>query len=212
MSLLITCPVPSTLTTVPVPTCIQDFGQVTKAVFQRRYSSGTTENLFTIASANPNVVASWDTFFDATDATATEITPYLNNSAIEGADAVTFGGGDATAFGISRVIAQNPSSFTAEIHATRQDVISALKTYQGEILAVYLINEHGQIAGKGNSVTSPTTFQGFPIVPGTFFVSDLKGGKRESPDMNVIQFQFYPNWSDLFYVVVPSDFNGNDLS
>lgn len=212
MSLLVTCPVPTAITTIPVPSCLRDFGQVTKLVLQRRYSSGTTQNSFTIASANPNVVASWDTFFDAADGTRATITPYIENSLLEGADPVTYGGGDATAFGIEKIIAQNPSTFTGEIHAQRQDVIEALKAYQGETLAVYLINEFGHIGGIADDLASPTTFKGIPVAPQTFFVGDLNGGRRESPDMNMIRFQFYPNWSDYFHVVVPSDFNGNELS
>lgn len=212
MGLLVTCPPATAVTTIPVPSCLRDFGQITKVVFQRKYSTGTTQNFFTIGTANPNAVASWDTYFDAADGTKATITPYLENTTIEGADAVTYGGGDATAFGIEKVIAQNPTTFSAEIHAQRQDVIEALKDYQGETLSVYLINEFGHIGGIADSLSSATTFKGIPIAPQTFFVGDLNGGKRETPDMNMIRWQFFPNWSDFFHVVVPSDFNGNELS
>lgn len=212
MALLVTCPAPSEIPDIPIPACIEDFGQITKLLFQRRYSSGTTQNSFTIAATNPNVIATWTTVLTATDGTKVQATPQVNNSNLEGAEPVTFGGGDATAFGISRIVAQDPSTFTCEFHQQRQDVIEALKLYQGEILSVYFVNEFGYIAGVTDSISSPTTFKGFPIAPGTFFVSDKNGGKRESPDMNMLQFQMYPNWSDKFYAVAPTDFNGNDLA
>lgn len=211
MALLTICPPATEIEDIPVPTCIEDFGQITKLIFQRRYSTGSTENIFTIALTNPNVLATWTTPLTAADGTKAQASPLIENSALEGADAVTYGGGDATAFGISKNIAQNPSNFSGEIHARRQDVIAALKLYQGEILSVFLVNEFGQIAGATDVISTPTTFKGFPIAPQTFFVSDKNGGKRETPDMNMIKFQFYPNWSDKFYVVNPTDFNGNDL-
>lgn len=212
MALLTVCPVPSEITDIPVPTCIEDFGQITKLLLQRRYSTGTTENSLTIGTNNPNVLATWTTLLTAADGTKVQGSPQIDNSDLSGAEAVTYGGGDATAFGVSKVIAQNPASFTGEIHQVRQDVIDALKDYQSEILSVYLVNEFGQIAGVTDDITTPTTFKGFPIAKGTFFVSDKNGGKRESPDMNMIQNQFLPNWSDKFYVVNPTDFNGNDLA
>lgn len=212
MALLTICPPPSEITDIPVPNCIEDFGAITKLLFQRRYSTGATENLFTIAATNPNVIATWTTVLTATDGTKVQASPQVNNSNLEGAEPVTYGGGDAAAFGLTRIVAQDPSSFTCEFHQQRQDVIEALKNYQSEILSVYFVNEFGRIAGVTDDITTPTTFKGFPIAPGTFFVSDKNGGKRESPDMNMLQFQLYPNWSDKFYVVVPTDYNGNDLA
>lgn len=212
MALLTVCPVPTAITTPPVPTCIRDFGQITKLVFQRTYSSGTTVNSFTISSADPAEVASWDTFFDASDGTKAIISPYIENSLLEGADPDEYGGGDATAFGIAKIVSLNPTSFSGEFHQQRQDVAEALKTLQSEVLSVYLVNEYGQLGGIADSLSSPTTFKGIPIHPGTFYVSDLVGGRRSTPDMNMIRFKFRPNWSDKFHVVVPSDFNGNELS
>ncbi len=212
MALLTLCPVPTALTTPPVPTCIRDFGQITKAILQRTYSTGTTYNAFTISSADPDTAASWDTFFDASDGTKAVITPFLENSLIENGEPEEYGGGDATAFGVPKIVALNPSNFSAEIHQIRQDVIAALKAYQGEILSVYLVNEHGHIGGIADSLTSPATFRGIPIHPGTFYTGDLNTGRRNTPDMNMIRWKFRPNWSDYFHVVVPDGFNGNDLS
>lgn len=212
MALLVTCPVPTALATPPVPTCIRDFGQITKLVFQRTYSTGTTFNSFTIASANPNVVASWDTFFDASDGTKAIGSPQIENSLLEGSDPDEYGGGDATAYGIAKIVALNPTGFSAEYHQQRQDVTVALKALQSEILSVYLVNEYGHIGGIADDLATATTFKGIAIHPGTFYVSDLYGGKRSTPDMNMIRFKFRPNWSDYFHVIVPTDFNGNNLS
>lgn len=129
MSLLLTCPVPSELTDIPVPTCFEDFGQISKALLQRLYSGGTTLNKFTIASANPNAKASWDPLIAASDNTKVTICPQINNSDLQPGDEVTFGGGDATVGGAEKIVAVNPSTFTGELHRQRQDVIEALKTY-----------------------------------------------------------------------------------
>lgn len=212
MALLVTCPPASEITDIPVPGCLRDFGQITKAILQRRYSSGTTQNSMTISSTNPNVLATWTALLGASDGTKVQTTPQLDNSNLVSGEPEVYGGGDATAFGLQKITAKNPSSFTAELHAQRQDVVDALDDYTGEIASVYFINEFGHIAGLADSLTSPTTFKGFPIAPLTFFISDLEGGKRNSPDMNKIQWQFFPGWSKFFHVVVPTDFNGNDLA
>ena len=214
MGLLTTCPVPSEITDIAVPTCFADFGQITKLILQRKFSSGTTLNSIVIATTNPNVLATWTTLLGASDGTKVQATPQINNSDLVSGDPEEFGGGDATVGGATKIMAQNPASFTGEIHqyATRQDIIAALKTYQGENAGVYLVNEHGQIGCLGDTVVSPTTVYPIPFLQGTFFVSDLQGGKRNSPDMNMIRFQLAPNWSDRFYIVNPTDFNGNDLA
>ena len=212
MSLQITCPPGTAITSIPVPGCLQDFGQITRLILQRTYSTGTTLNSFTIGSANPNLSASWDTFFDAADGTKATITPQIENSDVASPEAVKYGGGDATAFGIQKNIAKTPSTFTGELHAVRADVAEAIEDYEGEIASVYFVNEHGYIAGLADSVSSATTFRGFPIALQTFFISELNTGKRETPDMYKLTFQLYPGWSRKFYVVVPSDFNGNELS
>lgn len=154
MSLLLTCPVPSELTDIPVPTCFEDFGQISKALLQRLYSSGTTLNKFTIATANPNAKASWDPLIAASDNTKVTICPQINNSDLQPGDEVTFGGGDATVGGAEKIVAVNPSTFTGELHRQRQDVIEALKTYMGEIIGVNLVSEYGFAGGLVDDIVA----------------------------------------------------------
>lgn len=171
-------------------------------------------NQFTIATTNPNVLATWTTVLAASDGTKVQATPFLQNSDLVAGDPETAGGGDARVGGATIIAAQNPATYSGQIEemATRQDVIAALKTYQGEVAAVYLVNEHGQIGGLVDDITTPTIFKPIPILQKTFYVGDLEGGKRTTSDMNKVTWQFAPNWSDKFYVVNPTDFNGNDLA
>ena len=212
MALIVTCPPALEIETIPIPACLRDFGQITKLVFQRRYSSGTTENIITTASTDPAVLATWTTLLTASDGTKVQPSPQVDNSALESGDPTTYGGGDATAFGLNKVMAKNPSSFSGEFHSQRQDVIEAIEKYEGEILSVWLVNEFGHIGGIADDLATPLTNKGIPIAPQTFVIKDMEGGKRDSPAMNKISWQFYPGWSKFFNVIVPTDFNGNDLA
>lgn len=199
-----TCPAAASIGSVPNLTCAQDFGQIQKIIFQRVFSSGATKNKLTFADSK--LLASWTALFSAADGTKTVITPYVEAPTPEGGDAITFGGGNDTIGGITKVIGRNPVSMTFAARQYPQDIISALKTLQCEpALGVYLVNGDGQIMGLVDSASSPTEF--YPIPISSLFVGDLMPNGLDNPDANSIRFSFFPNWSDKAYVVTPTDFN-----
>lgn len=207
MSLLCSCPVASEINDIPAPGCFEDFGQITGFILQRRYSSGTTENSFTIATANPNVLASWSALLSATDGTKVQKSPLLHGATLEPGEFRESGSGNDVAFGIPLFKGRAHASLTGMFKRERQDVILALKDYECETLSVYLVNESGWIAGVADDVTSATTFKGFPL--SSFRVSDKASGGYDDVDFNNVAMNFYPNWSDYFYIVKPTNFNAN---
>lgn len=207
MGLLCTCPAASEIQDIYLDSCPETVGQIQKVIFQRLYSTGTTKNSFTIATANPNLQASWTTLFAASDGTKPQITPYIQNPTTTAGGPRTFGGGNATLGGSEIIVGVEPTTFEAEFHYVTQRTIDDLKELMCEVLAVYFIDEHGQIIGITDDKSSPTLFYPVPIVKNTLFVGDKSFGGLENPDVNALRFQMAPNWSDKLHIVTPSDFD-----
>lgn len=205
MGLLCSCPVGSALTALTVSSCPVDVGQIQKLLFQRQYSTGTTLNKFTIAAADPAVQASWTAVTGAADGTKVVASPLIGNPETEAGEAITFGGGNATVGGTEIIVGRNPTTFSAVFYRTSPLTIAQLKNYMCEDLAVYLVDEYGRIIGLADDLSSPTEF--YPIPLESFFIGDRDLGGFEEPDTNVISWSFLPNWSDLLYIVTPTDFN-----
>ena len=201
------CPAGAALPAVPNASCPQDFGQVQKIIFQRIFKTAGTKNSFT-QSASIKQLSSWTALFSASDGTKCVITPYVEAPTADGGDAITFGGGNDTVGGTTKVIGRNPVNMSFVMRQMTQDVIKALKGLQCEDeLGVYLVNGDGQIlaiSSKDNEYT--------PIPIRSLFVSDLKLMGLDNPDENALSFSFLPNWSDDAKVVTP-EFNPlTDLS
>lgn len=201
------CPAGAALPQIPNASCPQDWGQTQKIIFQRIFKTAGTKNSFT-QSASIKELASWTALFSASDGTKCVITPYVEAPTADGGDAITFGGGNDTVGGTTKVIGRNPVNMSFVMRQMTQDVIKALKGLQCEDeLGVYLVNGDGQIlaiSSKDNEYT--------PIPIRSLFVSDLKLMGLDNPDENALSFSFLPNWSDDAKVVTP-EFNPlTDLS
>ena len=201
------CPAGAALPAVPNASCPQDFGQVQKIIFQRIFKTAGTKNSFT-QSASIKTLSSWTPLFAANDGTKCVITPYVEAPTADGGDAITFGGGNDTVGGTTKVIGRNPVNMSFVMRQMTQDVIKALKGLQCEDeLGVYLVNGDGQILALSPSENTYT-----PIPIRSLFISDLKLMGLDNPDENALSFSFLPNWSDDAKVVTP-DFNPlTDLS
>ena len=201
------CPAGAALPAVPNASCPQNWGQTQKIIFQRIFKTAGTKNSFT-QSASIKQLSSWTTLFTAADGTKCVITPYVEAPRSDGGDAITFGGGNDTVGGTTKVIGRNPVNMSFVMRQMTQDVIKALKGLQCEDeLGVYLVNGDGQIlalSSKDNEYT--------PIPIRSLFISDLKLMGLDNPDENALSFSFLPNWSDDAKVVTP-EFNPlTDLS
>ena len=201
------CPAGAALPSVPNASCPQDFGQVQKIIFQRIFKTAGTKNSFT-QTASIKQLSSWTALFSASDGTKCVITPYVEAPTSDGGDAITFGGGNDTVGGTTKVIGRNPVNMSFVMRQMTQDVIKALKGLQCEDeLGVYLINGDGQILAVSSADNEYT-----PIPIRSLFISDLKLMGLDNPDENALSFSFLPNWSDDVKVVVP-EFNPlTDLS
>ena len=201
------CPAGAALPAVPNASCPQDFGQVQKIIFQRIFKTAGTKNSFT-QTASIKELSSWTALFSASDGTKCVITPYVEAPTSDGGDAITFGGGNETVGGTTKVIGRNPVNMSFVMRQMTQDVIKALKGLQCEDeLGVYLVNGDGQILALSSADNEYT-----PIPIRSLFISDLKLMGLDNPDENALSFSFLPNWSDDVKVVVP-EFNPlTDLS
>lgn len=197
-----TCPAATSFNDVPNATCPQDFGQIQKLIFQRVYSSGATKNSMTLVNAK--LKATWTALFSATAGTKMVITPYVEAPTADGGDPVTFGGGNDTVGGVTRIVGRNPIGMSFALRQYAQKIVKALKSLQCEVaLGVYFVNNDGAVLG----ISDGTNFYPIPIVEGTFFVSDLKLNGLDTPDNNDMQFSLAPNWSDNATIIVGTDFN-----
>ena len=201
------CPAGAALPAVPNASCPQDFGQVQKIIFQRIFKTAGTKNSFT-QTAGIKQLSSWTALFSASDGTKCVITPYVEAPTSDGGDAITFGGGNDTVGGTTKVIGRNPVNMSFVMRQMTQDVIKALKGLQCEDeLGVYLVNGDGQILALSSADNTYT-----PIPIRSLFISDLKLMGLDNPDENSLSFSFLPNWSDDVKVVAP-EFNPlTDLS
>lgn len=201
------CPAGAALPQIPNASCPQDWGQTQKIIFQRIFKTAGTKNSFT-QSASIKQLSSWTALFSASDGTKCVITPYVEAPTSDGGDAITFGGGNDTVGGTTKVIGRNPVNMSFVMRQMTQDVIKALKGLQCEDeLGVYLVNGDGQILALSSADNEYT-----PIPIRSLFVSDLKLMGLDNPDENALSFSFLPNWSDDAKVVTP-DFNPlTDLS
>ena len=195
------CPAGAALPAVPNASCPQDFGQVQKIIFQRIFKTAGTKNSFT-QTASIKQLSSWTALFSASDGTKCVITPYVEAPTSDGGDAITFGGGNDTVGGTTKVIGRNPVNMSFVMRQMTQDVIKALKGLQCEDeLGVYLVNGDGQILALSSADNEYT-----PIPIRSLFISDLKLMGLDNPDENALSFSFLPNWSDDAKVVTP-EFN-----
>ena len=204
---LCSCPAGAALPQIPNASCPQDWGQTQKIIFQRIFKTAGTKNSFT-QTASIKQLSSWTALFSASDGTKCVITPYVEAPTSDGGDAITFGGGNDTVGGTTKVIGRNPVNMSFVMRQMTQDVIKALKGLQCEDeLGVYLVNGDGQILAVSTKDNEYT-----PIPIRSLFVSDLKLMGLDNPDENALSFSFLPNWSDDVKVVAP-EFNPlTDLS
>lgn len=201
MGLKCGCPAGAHLADLSIPDCKESMGQVQKVIFQRLYKSDGAKNTI----ADPTLKASWTALLSASDGTKCIISPYIQGPTTEPGAARTWGGGNDSLGGISIVIGAEPTTFSGNIYQESQSVIKVLKSYMCENIGVYLIDENGHIGCIADDPADPKAY--FPIPINAFFVGDKNLGGYEAPDGNAISWSFFPNWSDNFVIVTPTDFN-----
>lgn len=205
MSILCNCPAGAALPGIFLSDCPESFGQIQKVIFQRINKTGSTKNEFVIATASPLVKASWTPLLAAADGTKVVQSPYIQAPTTEPGKAKTFGGGNETLGGVEIIVGRDATAFTGNILRAPQKTIADLKKFQCENVGVYLVDEFGRIGLIADDPTTPLKYSPVPIQG--LFVGDKKFGGLEAPDMNEIQWKFFPNWSDKLVFITPTDFN-----
>lgn len=194
MSRTVCCPVPTAIASVvtTLNPCRSDVGQIQKMVFWR---SGNSIGTVGVGTGGSEVEATWTALLAATGDTKAVVTPFLGNPELPNNEPREFGGGNETRNGITIRKGGTSSTFSASMYMEDQDVITSLKALACESLEVIFINENGQFI-----YSDTDTFSGFPIAAGSLFVSDKSFGGYNDPDVNMINFSLYSNWSDTLEI------------
>lgn len=201
------CPAGTHIADLETVKCKESMGQIQKVAFQRIYNAADAKNSV-IGSINK---ASFLALLSATDGSKMTISPYIQGPTSEPGAARTFGGGNQTLGGIEIIIGREPTTFSATIYQESQKTIAQLKQYMCEEIGVWLIDENGNIGCLVDKQNESTAVY-FPIPIGKFFVGDKKLGGFEEPDSNTIEWSFYPNWSDNFYIIKRETLDFNPLT
>lgn len=203
MALSCACPAAAALPTIPKFECSEGFGQIQKIAFQRLTTSDGV-NKFDSTNAI-ETLASWTSLLTAVDSTKIVISPFVENPTQDGGDARTYGGGNDTLGGVSKIIGSEPTTLTVQLRDVPQNIIKELKKLMCEAqngnLGVYLFDDNKRIEAIQDETTA-TTF--YPIPIRALFVGDKIHGGLENPDSNTMSFQFVSNYSDNLAIVTPT--------
>lgn len=204
------CPAGKHIADLEIADCKESMGQVQKVAFQRVYATAGKLNFVTPPSEDASFLPLFSSLFSATDGTKMTVSPYIQGPTSEPGAARTFGGGNQTLGGIEITIGREPTTFSATIYQERQKTIAQLKQYMCENVGVWLIDENGNIGCLADDLDKPTKYMPIPI--GKLFVGDKKLGGFEEPDSNIIEWSFFPNWSDKFYIIKRETLGFNPLT
>lgn len=204
-SLLCGCPRAAAISDLTLDDCLESMGQLQKIVFQRVFKSDGSKNTFLVGTNDPDLIASWTLFLEASDDTKVVSSPFINSPEFEAGAARTRGGGNASLGGIEEVVGVEPTTFTGMVLRAKQSLIKALKTYMCENVGVYMVDQFGRIGMLSDGLDTVVNY--YPIPIKSFFVGDKMPGGLEEFDSNAISFSLEPNWSDNFVLITPSDFD-----
>ena len=198
------CPLPSALTTIDAAGCPFNMGQLQRVIITRAASS---EFPMTVATSNPNVLATWTPLFTASDDTKVVKTPLVGgNPAITGGAAITQGGNDnSTLNGEVEVTGTESSVFSADFKDLEPALARAMKELKCESLKIFFVNDAGDIIGV--SEDAGVTFDGITVNGKSFFLSDRSNNGFGQKDVNTLSFNLAPGWDDYLLKVTPTDFN-----
>lgn len=194
---------PTEIVDIPLFDCDFDIGQIFKIVLQRYYSTGSTRNGFTVATASPTALASWTALLDAEDSTKVVQSPELGSPIITPGEELVFGGGNETPGGIELSLGEGQSAFTGRFLQKNPATILAMRRYKCENIAAYFVNWDGKIFGEMNE--AGTIFM--PIKLYSWRLGNRAVNGRGTPDHNDLSFKLAPGWDDRLAAYVPADFN-----
>ena len=206
MSLNCGCPAGAHIADLDNVQCKEGLGQIQKLYFQRRYKTAGTLN----SIDDPTKKASWTTLLSAADGSKVTVSPDLYEPTTEVGASRTFGSGNQVLGGVPIVLGREATSFTGTFYEVAQSIIKQLKTYECEDIAVWLIDENGNIGCLADDPAEPAAYMPIPVR--SFFVGDKNLGGFEEPDSNDISFSFLPNWSDNLVIVKRDSLDFNPLT
>lgn len=212
MGLIVECPLPASLPTIPQVSCPFRFDQVVKLAFQRRQPSGTPP--FPTLTAF-QAKASWTTFIGATDNTKVVTSPIITGLVIPRSEGLMVGGNDNSTFaGIPEYNGEGFVGITGQIKNLPPVVYRALKRLSQESLAsavgvsnlcIMMVNRDGVMFPDNpvdNAGAATTIYRFIPVY--NFRISSPGSEGFNASNINDISFQLKDDWADHIAAVKPA--------
>ena len=209
MSLEILCPLPAAIANLTPVDCPENFGQITKIVFQR---IGTSFPAAAGGIGDIDLLASWTALKVAADATKVQVGPFQEAFVLPMSEPIEEGGDDnSTTFGTSVLLGDGQVAPNGMYRGIPAPQLLELKQFIAESaiygkLGVYFINEHGNIIASNLTGTEHSPF---PI--SGYHISSIGSEGFNTHNKVTFKFNMRANWSNKFVIVKPTDFDGNDL-
>jgi hypothetical protein len=209
--MILNCPLPTALTTIPMPTCPFRFDQLVRLALQRRQPAGTPP--FVDLEAIQTLL-NWTTFKAAADATKIVTTPIFASTVIPASEGLTTGGNDNSTFnGIRQYNGEGAVTVTGQFSNLPAATYRALELLSQESLAgstgisnltAYLFNRDGysfQINPVDGAGAATTIYRGIPVY--NFRVSSPGSEGFNAPNINNFSFDLPADWARYISSVKP---------
>lgn len=210
MSLIVNCPLPTALTTIPAVSCPFRFDQIVKFAFQRRQATAPFATLAAIQG-----VAAWNTLKTATDATKVITSPICTSVVIPQSEGQSVGGNDNSTFaGIPEYNGEGFVAVTGEFKNLPPAVFRALRLLSQESLAssvgvsnltVMFINRNGTLYPSNpvdNAGAATTEYRFIPVY--NFRISSPGSAGFNASNVNSFSFQLKDDWANYLAAVQPT--------
>ena len=193
---------PTAIGTATKQTAELSLGEIGKVYIQRKYSTGTTLNEIIVATANPNLKATWTALSGAADSTKVSFSPIVHAPEFTLGDKNEHGGVGVRQGGKTQDLGSNPSKVKLLAYGITATIEAELKLLACESdLVVFPIDECDNIWGK-NEEGGTTKFYGLGI-GASFSCSDRVINGKGNPDHWEIEFEFPSGYSANMIRVVP---------
>lgn len=211
--MILSCPLPTALTTIPTQACPFRFDQIVRAFFQRRQPSATP----TFATLTAfQTLATWTPLMTAVDSTKVVASPIFSGLVIPRSEAITTGGGDNSTFnGIAEYNGEGSVRVTAQLKNVAPAVKRAMDLLSQESLSgstgltnleVFMVNKDNYafpVNPMTNAVppVATTVYKGVPIY--NFRISSAGSEGFGAPNIHDISWDMPASWADYLASVKP---------
>ena len=207
--MVLNCPLPTSLTAIPQPTCPFRFDQIVRILFQRRQAAVPFPTL-----ADIQTLGDWTTFKSAADSTKVTCSPIFSSLVIPPSEGLTTGGNDNTTFaGIREYNGEGAVTVTGSFKNLPPATKRILDTLSQESLAgstgisnlsIFMVNRDGYIYAVNPAPAEVATTEYWGVPAFNFRVSSPGSEGFNAPNINNFSFDLPENWANYLASVKPT--------